>query len=122
MTVFREQCDILHEMAETSDCIIVGRCADYILHSQGPFRIFIYSDMASKMDRCRRKGLMQQNLSDRELERSIVAVNKRRAEYYEYYTGQAWGGRINYDLCVNTTQTEIKEITAAIAKLFSGTL
>lgn len=115
--IFREQCNILREMAEKSDCVIVGRCADYILQEMAPFCIFVYADMPSKVKRCREKNYEKEDLSDRELEKRINAVNRRRADYYEYYTGQKWGDRIHYDLCINTTQGTIKGIAAAIARL-----
>lgn len=117
-TIFREQCTILREIAAKSDCVIVGRCADYILQDEEPFRIFVYADMPSKVKRCREKNYEKEELTDRELERRIAAVNRRRAEYYEYYTGQKWGDRIHYDLCINTTQGTVKGIAAAVARLF----
>ncbi len=118
--IFREQCSILREMAAKSDCVIVGRCADYILQEENPFRVFLYADMPSKVKRCREKNYEKEELTDRELERRIAAVNRRRAEYYEYYTGQRWGDRIHYDLCINTTQTNIKRMTAAVTRLFAA--
>lgn len=117
-TIFREQCTILREIAAKSDCVIVGRCADYILQDEEPFRIFVYADMPSKVKRCREKNYEKEELTVRELERRIAAVNRRRAEYYEYYTGQKWGDRIHYDLCINTTQGTVKGIAAAVARLF----
>ena len=81
--IFREQCSILREMAAKSDCVIVGRCADYILQEENPFRVFLYADMPSKVKRCREKNYEKEELTDRELERRIAAVNRRRAEYYE---------------------------------------
>lgn len=117
-TIFREQCTILKEIAAKSDCVIVGRCADYILQEEDPFRVFVYADMPSKVKRCREKNYENEELTDRELERRINAVNRRRAEYYEYYTGQKWGDRIHYDLCINTTQGTVKGIAAAVARLF----
>lgn len=117
-TIFREQCTILKEIAAKSDCVIVGRCADYILQEEDPFRVFVYADMPSKVKRCREKNYENEELTDRELERRINAVNRSRAEYYEYCTGQKWGDRIHYDLCINTTQGTVKGIAAAVARLF----
>ena len=117
-TIYREQCAILREMAAKSDCVIVGRCADYILQEENPFRIFVYADMPSKVNRCREKNYEKEELTDKELERRINAVNRRRAEYYEYCTGQKWGDRIHYDLCINTTQTNIKHVTNVVSRLF----
>ena len=56
LTVFAEQHNIIKELAERSDCVIVGRCADYILKEKDPFRIFVYADAESKLKRCRERG------------------------------------------------------------------
>lgn len=53
--VFSSQRESLREMAEKSDCIIIGRCADYILADREPVRLFVYADMKSKIRRCREK-------------------------------------------------------------------
>ena len=118
MLVYQEQARILVEMAEKSDCVIVGRCANSVLKAYNPFRIFVYADMESKIKRCREKGPEEEKLSDKELKQKILAIDKKRARYYEYYTGHPWGDKLNFDLCINTTQTVIKEIVPAIAKLF----
>lgn len=118
MSVYREQARIITEMAAESDCVIVGRCADYILKEQNPFRIFVYADMESKIKRCREKGPEDEALSDKELRQKIVAIDKKRAKYYTFYTGHPWGDKLNFDLCINTTQMEVKEIVPVIAKLF----
>ncbi len=51
-TVFEAQIQTLHEMAELSSCVIVGRCADYFLREYQPFRIFVYADLESRVQRC----------------------------------------------------------------------
>ena len=55
MAIYQEQARIITEMALKSDCVIVGRCADYILKEYKPFRIFVYADIDSKIKRCREK-------------------------------------------------------------------
>ncbi|MBQ0071032.1 MAG: cytidylate kinase-like family protein [Spirochaetales bacterium] len=93
--VCQEQSNIIKELSEKSDCIIVGRCADYILRDKKPFRIFIYADMQEKIKRCRAKSKDAESLSDRELEKQIKAIDKNRRAYYDFYTGQEWGAREN---------------------------
>ena len=63
-TVFHAQQEIIREMAERSDCVIVGRCADYILRDKKPFRIFVYADMQSRIDRCRSRAAEGENMTD----------------------------------------------------------
>lgn len=118
LKIYQEQSRIIQEIAEMSDCLIVGRCADYILREKNPFRIFVYADMESKMKRCRDIAPEHENLSDKELERHILDIDKKRSRYYSFYTSRPWGDRLNYDLCVNTTQMEIKETARAISGLF----
>lgn len=121
-TIYQEQHRIIREMAEKSDCIIVGRCGDYILKERNPFRIFVYAEMESKMARCRERGAEHENLTDRELKQQISRVDKNRAKYYEFYTGHRWGERLNYDLCINTTDRSIKELAPLVAHFLNECL
>ena len=116
--LFQMQSEIIRELAEKEDCIIVGRCADYILKDKNPLKIFVYADMASKIARCRLKAPENEHLSDHEMRKQIKRIDRNRAKYYEFYTGRKWGDKLNYDLCINTTNTEIKKIVPRIAKLF----
>ncbi|MBQ9785292.1 MAG: cytidylate kinase-like family protein [Clostridia bacterium] len=115
--VYSEQANVLREMAEKSNCIIVGRCADYILKDHKPLRLFVYADMDSKIERCRKKAEDHEGLSDRDLRRKIRRVDKSRAKYYQYYTGHTWGSRANYDLCVNTSAVSVKEVAEALSNM-----
>lgn len=117
-TIYAEQANVLREMAEKSDCVIVGRCGDYILRNHSPMRLFVYADMESKIKRCRQKADEHENLNDRELAKEIRRIDKHRAKYYHYYTGHKWGVHTNYDLCVNTSSMEISELAEALAHLF----
>ena len=86
-SIYTEQANVLHEMAEKSSCVIVGRCADYILRDLEPLRLFVYADMPTKLARCREKAEDHENLSDKELIRKIKRVDRSRKKYYQYYTG-----------------------------------
>ena len=113
--VCQEQTTIIKELAEKSDCIIVGRCADYILRDYKPLRIFVYSGMAEKIARCRQKSEDTKDLSDKELEKQIKNIDKNRKKYYDFYTGQEWGDKRNYDLMINTSNISIKVAAHEIA-------
>ncbi len=117
--IFLEQQNIIREMAEKSDCVIVGRCADYILQDNKPYRIFVYADLDSKVMRCRKKAADGERLTDQELKRQIASIDRNRAAYYRDYTGLQWGDKKNYNLCINTTDIVIKEIVPALVQLFS---
>ena len=117
MSVYQEQARIITEMAHKSDCGIVGRCGDYILKEYEPFRMFVYADMESKMKRCREKASEEEKMTDKELKQHILGIDKKRAKYYQFYTGHKWGDKLNFDLCINTSRTVIKEIVPAVARL-----
>ena len=116
LEVLKTESVIIKEVAEKSDCVIVGRCADYVLQDLNPFRLFVYADISSKIARCREKGADAAAMTDKELQQKIISIDKKRARYYQFYTEQDWGNKANYDLCVNTTNTEIKKIATAIEK------
>ena len=118
-TVYAEQTKILKEMGEQSDCVIVGRCADYILRDDKPFRIFVYADMESRIRRCQSRAPEGENLTDKEMKQKIQAIDKGRAKYYEFYTGEKWGDKSSYDLCINTSNVVIKDLVPHLAAFLS---
>ncbi len=118
-SVYVEQSNIIKEMAAASDCIIVGRCADYILRDIKPFRIFVYADMESRIRRCHDRAPEGEHLSDKEMKQMIQKVDKGRARYYEFYTGEKWGDKSSYDLCINTSNVVIKELVPHLAAFLS---
>ena len=115
--IYAAQTEILRELAQRSDCVIVGRCADHVLAEYHPLRIFVYASMASKLARCREREPEDSRLSDRELEKRIRAVDKARRDYYRFCTGEPWGDKANYDLCINTGGVSIKALAASLAAL-----
>ncbi len=117
-SVYQAQSRILRELAEKTDCVIIGRCADYILRDLKPLRIFVYADDESRVCRCmehRRED--EAALTEKQMLRRIRSMDKERTRYYDFYTGLKWGDKYNYDLCVNTSGKVIKELVPAIAKL-----
>jgi len=115
--VYRAQSEIIRDLANKSDCVIIGRCADYILREQNPFRIFVYADMESRVRRCMERRTDGETQTEKQMIKQSRAMDKNRARYYEFYTGLKWGDKFNYDLCINTSDTVIKEIVPAIAKM-----
>ena len=115
LAVFVEQHNIIKELAEKSDCIIVGRCADYVLKEKAPFRIFVFADTESKLKRCRERSPEDENLSDSKMKRNIRSIDRGRARYYNYFSQQKWGARENYDLLINTSGKDIRQVSDAVA-------
>lgn len=115
--VYQAQSEIIREMAAKSDCVIIGRCADYILRKEKPFRIFVYADLESRVRRSMDRRTEQEQIGEKQMKKQIRDMDKNRARYYEFYTGLKWGDKSNYDLCINTTDTVIKDIVPALAKM-----
>ena len=118
-SIYLAQCEIIRDLAQKSSCVIVGRCADFILRDLKPFKIFVYADIESRVKRClERNTEAEKHLTEKEMKKKILKIDKNRAKYYDYYTGKEWGDKSNYDLCINTTDVVIKEIVPVIAKIF----
>ena len=114
--VYAEQHKLLRELAGKSDCIIVGRCADYILRDAQPFRIFVYADTASKLKRCMERKPENENLTEPQMKKKMVEIDRNRANYYDYFSEQKWGAKENYDLLVNTSNVDIKTLSFALCE------
>lgn len=118
-SIYLAQSEIIRSLAQKSSCVIVGRCADFILQDLKPYRIFVYADMDSRVKRCiSRNTDSQKHLTEKEIRKQIISIDKNRARYYDFYTGNKWGDKSNYDLCINTTDVNIKNMAAVIAKIF----
>ena len=114
ISIYSEQHRLLCELAEKSYCIIVGRCADYVLRDSHPFRIFVYADAQSKLMRCMERRTPEETLSEQDMKRKITEIDRNRARYYAFFSGQKWGARENYDLLVNTSGQSVKKQAAAL--------
>lgn len=119
ISVYAEQHKLLLELAEKSDCIIVGRCADYILRKEHPFRIFVYADTASKLKRCTERKNDGENLTEAQMKKQMTAIDRNRAKYYEFFSEQKWGAKENYDLLINTSGIEIKALADSLCDYIS---
>ena len=115
--VYREQCEVLKSMAEKSDCVIVGRCGDFILREYNPLKIFVYSEVDHKVARCKSRADISEHFTDKQLKKHIKSVDKSRARYYSFYTGQTWGDKLNYDVCINTANLSIDDAVKMLVKM-----
>ena len=115
--IYHKQSELIRELAERGDCVIVGRTADYILKENHPLRLFIVADDGFRMDRCRLKGQVPDDMTDKQLWKEIRTIDKRRGRYYEFYTGQTWGEATNYDVVINTGQIGVDRAIEMIKHL-----
>ena len=104
-------------MAKKSNCVIVGRCSDYILKEYNPFNIFVYADMDFKIKRCKENAPQNEDLTEKQLANQILEIDKNRAKYYHFITGKKWGKVKNYDICVNTSNVSIKKLAKFLANI-----
>lgn len=114
LSIYSEQHKLLLELAKKSDCIIVGRCADYILHDAQPFRVFVYADTESKLKRCMERKPEDESLSEAQMKKRMTDIDRGRAKYYEFFSEQKWGAKENYDLLVNTSGADVKTLADAL--------
>lgn len=100
-TLFKIQSDIIKELAAKQNCVFVGRCADYILRDYPKvLNVFITSNLAD------RKARILQRMHDLQEDKAVDMLektDKKRAGYYNYYTGKTWGAAESYHLCVNSS-------------------
>ena len=113
-SIYTKQHELLRELSCKSDCVIVGRCADHILREQKPVRIFAYADMESRIKRCMERRPEGENLTEAQMRKRITEIDRNRAKYYAFFSEQKWGARENYDLLVNTSGADIKELSSAL--------
>ena len=109
--IFVAQSNVIRRLASYGPCIIVGRCADMILTDS--LTLFIYAKMK---DRIRRMlELESEAESDgKEMERRIREVDRKRKEYYQYYTGNTWGRAQNYHLCLDSGPVGVEGCLRAV--------
>lgn len=97
--LYIEQTKIIEEIAQEGSCVIVGRCADYILREyRDCLHVFIHADMKSRTKRIVERFGEQ----ERPAEKRLNEKDQRRKVYYKNYTGRTWGQAQNYDLCLNS--------------------
>ena len=114
--IISQQQELLSELASHGDCVIVGRNADIMLKDLEPLKLFVYADMEAKIARCKERAPQEECLSDKEMAKMIKRIDKARARTHAFFSDIPWGDKRGYHLCVNTSDTNIKELAAILAK------
>ena len=97
--LFIKETELIKKLAKKDSCVIVGRCADFILkNNKNVVKVFVYSDMEDKIKRTTKFY----GLSKEKAEKEIKATDKQRANHYKYYTDREWKEYSNYDVCINS--------------------
>ncbi|HIS26448.1 MAG TPA: cytidylate kinase-like family protein [Candidatus Pullilachnospira intestinigallinarum] len=115
LKILNLQQEIIRELAKKGDCVMVGRTSGSILEEDfHPLKIFVYADLASRLERCRSRADASEHLTDRELEKKIRQIDEGRARHQRLFTDKKWGARENYHLCINTTGLNIRDIIPSV--------
>ncbi len=99
--LFNYQAKIIKELASENSCVIIGRCADYVLRDfDNVLSVFVHAPK----DFCMKKAAEKHSMSESDLEKFIAKTDKGRADYYKYHTGREWTDARNYDLCLDSSK------------------
>jgi len=108
------QSNVIKKIAKENSCVIIGRCADYILKDEeNVIRVFIYSDEENKLKR----AINFYNLDEEKAKKEIKKKNELRANHYKYYTGKDWKDFNNYELVVNSDYLGVEETAKLIKEM-----
>lgn len=103
--VYIIQSDVIKHFAEQGPCIVIGRCADYVLKEHtDAINFFLYSDIEHRIKR----AVNYYGIDEKKARDEILKKDKKRAAYYNYYTGERWGDLANYHLSLNTDSIGIE--------------
>ncbi len=117
--LFILQSEVIREYANKGSCIVIGRCADYVLRENPDvFRLFIYGDLEHRKERVAQR---HPEYKPSQIVDAINKTDKRRASYYNFYTGNKWGKFDNYDMAINSStlgiEGTVQVIVASVKKL-----
>ena len=115
--IYLAQADVIRQCAAEGPCVIVGRCADYILRKlDNLVNIFVYADLPFRAER----AVKIDGMSPDRIEENILKIDKRRANYHNFHTGEKWGKIENYSLCVNSGKVGIDKAVEVIRTYVDG--
>ena len=108
---FLAQFDTIRNIASEGSCVIVGRCADYVLRGMPEAtNVFVYAEESDKIKR----AVEQYGVPENEVKKLMKDTDKARANYYAYHTGRKWGEPVNYNLSIDSGYIEIDDIVDLI--------
>ena len=112
--LFIKESELIKEVAEQESCVIIGRCADFILKDRNDVvKAFIYSSSENKLKRVTEIYGIEKSRAEKEIKR----INKLRANHYKYYTGKEWNNNSNYDICINSDDLGVEKAADLICKM-----
>ena len=111
--LFALQSETIRAIAQEHSCVIIGRCADYVLRDNPHMvSVFVHSDIERRVARVSQRAEM----TVEQARQAIKKTDRRRSSYYSYFTDRNWGGVDNYDLSVDSGRAGIEGAVDVIAK------
>ena len=115
--VAHSQFDIIRELAEEGPCVIVGRCADFVLKDRDDvLDVFIRAGEAARV----KNAMERLGLEEKEARKMVKKTDKARQNYYEHYTGRNWYDPDNYHLSLNSDRLGVDACVELIVKAYGG--
>ena len=112
--LFIKESELIREVADKESCVIVGRCADFVLKDrENILKIFVYSDMENKIKRATKFYGLDIEKAKKEINR----IDKLRANHYKYYTEKKWNDFVNYDLCINSDALGVEKSVEIVCEI-----
>ncbi len=108
--LFYLQSQVIHKLEQKGSCIIIGRCSDVV--AENSFNVFICSSMKRRVERLQK---LEPDTPVRKLEAKARSIDRKRRDYYQYYSGNEWGNPRNYHLCLNSGRLGIERCVEIIA-------
>ena len=97
--LFNYQAKIIKELAAKESCVIIGRCADYVLRDYpNVVSVFVHADRKF----CLERSMERHSMTEKEMQKYIEKTDQYRGDFYRYHTGHEWVDARNYDLCLNS--------------------
>ena len=114
--VFSSQSKIIKDIADKGSCVIVGRCADYILRDRDDvLNVFVHAELEDK----KKTAVELYGIDPKKVESTINKSDKARAKHYAFYCERKWGQAQNYDLTLNSTRFGVKGCVEALMDFVS---
>ena len=115
--LFVKETELIKELAAKDSCVIIGRCADFILKDEkNVIKVFVYSGMEDKIKRATQIYEYEEDKAKKEIER----IDKLRANHYKHYTDKDWKDFSNYDICINSDLLGVEKSADVICDMVKG--
>lgn len=112
--LFLKESEMIKKVADEESCVIIGRCADFILKDRdNVLKVFISGSIDNKINR----AVSFYGLDKSKAEKEIIKIDKLRANHYKYYTGNHWDAASNYDICINSDLYGVEQTADMICEL-----